>query len=145
MDKQNDTSELSDLKCVIVIDHTLSRGQAANRAAVLTSGIMNLHPEMIGRDIVTKDGHKVNAISRVPIPILMTGGDFSFFQTIKEAEQGGCQVVLYFGYAQGLRSYKAYEEYISDKELSSLDIDGILLYGPKKRVNRLTGRLPMLK
>lgn len=48
----------------------LGKGESANRAAVLSTGLAARHPEIIGGSLVTKDGIDLLGFTKVPIIVL---------------------------------------------------------------------------
>jgi hypothetical protein len=53
--------------------------------------------------------------------------------------------MVYLARAQGLRSYEAYQRSIAQDRFDELDVDSVILYGPKKRVNKVTGNLALVR
>jgi hypothetical protein len=62
-----------------------------------------------------------------------------------KADQLGCTLMVYLARAQGLRSYEAYQRSIEQDRFDELDVDGVILYGPKKKVNKVTGNLALVR
>lgn len=134
-----------DLKIVIVIDSLLGIGLAANRAAVLATGLTAHIPNMVGPNINTQDGITLLGITQIPIPILSSKPDTSFLELAKKSEKLGCRVILFLTRAQGLRSYEEYKDSVSEVNFNELDIDAIAIYGSTKSVTKVTGNLPALR
>lgn len=134
-----------DFKIVMVIDSTLGIGLAANRAAVLATGLVTHVPNMVGPNIDTKDGKIILGITQIPIPILASRPDTSFLELAKKSETLGCKVILFLTRAQGLRSYDEYKDSVSQANFDELDIDAIAIYGDTKSVTKITGNLPALR
>lgn len=138
-------SESKDLKVVIVINSSLGIGLAANRAAVLSTGLAAHIPNMIGSDLTTKDGVKLLSFTQIPIPILASKPDTSFFDLAEKSKQFGCETIVFLTRAQGMRSYEEYINSVAQSNYSELDIDAIAIYGDSKSVTRVTGNLPALR
>ena len=66
-------------------------------------------------------------------------------QLTRKADQLGCSLMVYLARAQGLRSYEAYQASIARDRFDELDVDGVILYGPKRRVNKVTGNLALIR
>lgn len=141
MQKINEISE----KIVIVVSPNLERGLAANRAAVLATGLVAGKPEMIGSDLKTKDGITILGFTQMPIPILTSKPEQSLLKMADECKKLDCQVYLFLTRAQGMRSYEEYRKSVSESNYSDLDVDAIAISGTKKSVNAITGSLPMLR
>lgn len=142
MEKQSDKPEL---KIVIVVSENLEKGPAANRAAVLASGLATHVPDMIGTNAVTKDNKIVLGFTQIPIPILITRQNVSLVDLAERSESLGCTVIIFLARAQGMRSYKEYIESIKNTNYVDLDIDGVGIAGDTKTVTKLTGNLPSLR
>lgn len=133
------------LKIVIVIASTLGIGLAANRAAVLATGLAAHVPNMIGQNLSTKDGATLLGFTQIPIPILASKPETSFFELAKKSEQMGCKIIVFLTRAQGMRSYEEYKNSVGQTNYTDLDIDGMTIYGEPKSVTKLTGNLPALR
>ncbi|MDP1722686.1 MAG: DUF2000 domain-containing protein [Candidatus Gottesmanbacteria bacterium] len=138
-------TEVQDKKIVIVISANLAIGQAANRAAVLATGLAAHVPNMIGVDLATKDGKTLLGYTQIPIPILTTKPDTSLSALVDKSQELGCTVILFLSRVQGMTSYEEYIQSIGQTNYQDLDIDAIALYGDKKSVTKITGNLPSLR
>jgi hypothetical protein len=135
----------NNLKIVIVVSSSLGIGLAANRAAVLATGLAAHVPNMIGDNPITKDGVSLLSFTQIPIPILATKPDTSFHEIAKRSEELGCKTIVFLTRAQGMRSYEEYKSSISQSNYSDLDIDAITIWGDTKSVTKITGNLPALR
>lgn len=133
------------IKVVIVVSSSLGIGLAANRAAVLATGLAAHVPEMIGDNPKTKDGATLLGFTQIPIPILAAKPEISFLDMIKRCEDLGCKVIVFLTRAQGMRSYEEYKQSISQSNKSELDIDAVAIWGDSKSVIKVTGNLPALR
>ena len=137
--------ENADLKIVIVVNANLGRGLAANRAAVLATGLAANVAHMIGKNLRTKDGITLLGFTQIPIPILSSQSETSFLELAKRSEQLGCKVIVFLTRAQGMKSYEEYTASVAQTNYADLDIDAVAIYGNKKLVTKATGNLPSLK
>ena len=64
-------------KCVLVIDEAMSRGLAANTAAILGITWGRLRPDLVGEDVTDGAGALHSGIIRTPVPVL-SGGPETF-------------------------------------------------------------------
>jgi hypothetical protein len=133
------------IKVVIVVSSALGIGLAANRAAVVATGLAKHVSNMIGPNITTKDGKLLLGITQIPIPILSARSDVSFMELVKKADKLNCQVVLFLTRAQGMRSYEEYIKSVAETSFNDLDIDAVGIYGDPKAVTKLTGNFPALR
>ena len=77
-------------KIALVIAPNLGIGQAANRAAVLATGLAAHHPEIIGTDLTTADGVTLPGFTKVPI-VVLAAKDSSLLPNLSaKARQLGC-------------------------------------------------------
>lgn len=134
-------------KCVMVIDENLPLGIAANTAAIMGITIGKNMPEVVGGDVTNGSGNTHSGIIEFPVPVLRGSSE-----VIKQIRQKLYQpvfqdltVVDFSDLAQGC---KTYDEFIKKMGLVSedtLQYFGIAICGPKKKVNKLTGNLPLLR
>jgi hypothetical protein len=134
-----------DIKIVIVIAQHLGIGPAANRSAVLATGLAAHIPSMIGPDIETKDGKKLLGFTQIPIPILVARQDMPLLKLAEKSEAVSCTTIVFLSRAQGMKSYKEYVASIKQTNYSDLDIDAVAISGETRTVTKLTGNLPALR
>lgn len=134
-----------DIKIVIVVDSSLGIGLAANRAAVLATGLAAHVPDMIGENLKTKDGKTLLGFTQIPISILASKSDTSFLELAKKSEELRCKVIVFLTRAQGMRSYEEYKNSVAQTNYAELDIDAIAIFGDSKSVTKVTGNLPALR
>lgn len=128
----------------IVLKPDLPYGLGANCAATLMSAVTSSHPEILGVPIEDSSGNQYPAITKVPVAVLC-GRDMGLADLRAQAQQEGMFVAVFFGEALRLRSYAEYAQIVSAKQAGELDHFGILIYGDRKAVRRLTGSLPLAK
>lgn len=131
-------------RIAFVLHPSLDRGAATNRCAVLGTGLAAKHPEILGWDLTTSDGIHLAGFTKVPAAIL-TIKDQLLAELAKRAQDIGCTILVFLSRAQGLRSYAAYAESVSQSAWADLDIDAIAIFGTKKAVNSVVGSLPCLR
>lgn len=134
-------------KCVMIIDENLPLGIIANIAAILGITMGMKMPDVVGSDVADKEGNQHMGIIQFPVPILK--GNQSIMQQLRSKlfseEYADLTVVDFTDLAQGC---KTYDEFIgkmavcSEKDLSYI---GVAICGNKKKVNKLTGSMPLLK
>ena len=134
-------------KCVMVIDNELPLGFIANTAAMLGISIGKLHPEMIGSDVTDATGYVHAGISTYPISMLK--GDESLLKELRirlfEPEFSGLTAVDFSDVAQKINVYADFVQKTAETQESDHRYYGIAFFGDKKKVNRLTGMLPLLR
>lgn len=134
-------------KCVIVADGELPAGVLANTAAILGMTLGKRIPECVGEAVSDGSGHIHEGITGIPVPVLR--GDRETLRRLREMlfdpKYGDMVVVDFSDVAQ---SCATYDRYVAKAEgLAETDFTylGIALYGDKKRVNSLTGSLPLFR
>lgn len=140
MDWQNE-------KCVMVLDEGLPRGLLANTAAILGITLGKRLPEVVGADVTDQSGRVHPGIIEFPVPILRGTPE-----TIRQLRETLCSpglqdltVVDFSDLAQGCRTYDEFVEKMGHIPESSLQYFGVAVCGPKKKVNKLTGSMPLLR
>lgn len=136
---------MNDEKCVIVVDEALPLGLIANTAAILGITLGARLPEVVGADVRDDDGNVHMGIIGFPVPILKASSDT--LNSIRLSLYGGEYAdVTAADFTDIAQSCKTYDEFI-DKigTAEELRYFGIAICGAKKKVNRLTGSLPLLR
>ena len=138
---------LQNEKCVMVIDENLPLGIAANTAAVLGITIGQKNPEIVGADVADRSGAEHPGIVALPVPILKGNS-----KSIKEMREKLYQpdfkdliVVDFSDLAQGCKTYNEFTEKMAAVPESDLRYLGIGICGEKKKINKLTGNMLLLR
>lgn len=134
-------------KCVMIIDESLPLGIIANTAAIMGITLGKKLPETVGVDVIDQSGNKHLGIIEFPIPILRGTSE-----TIKLIRQKlyapdfqDLTVVDFSDLAQSCKTYCEFIDKISRVSESALQYFGIAICGAKKKINKLTGNLPLLR
>ncbi|MBR0374314.1 MAG: DUF2000 domain-containing protein [Mogibacterium sp.] len=134
-------------KCVFVIDESLPVGMIANTAAILGLTIGEEVPSIIGPVIPDGAGRSHLGITIAPIPVLR--GTRAILMDLREKlfdpEYADVKVVDFSEPAMYSRSYAEYAEKLAEISGDAVRYLGLAMIGPKKKVNRLTGGIPLLK
>lgn len=135
------------VKCVMIMDENLPLGIAANTAAIMGITLGKKMPEAVGADVADQTGSEHLGIIAFPVPILK--GDRERIRAIREKlyepDFSDLTVVDFSDLAQSCRTY---DEFIGKMRVtpeSDLRYFGIAICGDKKKVNRLTGNMPLLR
>lgn len=134
-------------KCVMVISDALPRGLAANTAAILGITLGRTLPEVVGTDVTDQSGRRHPGIIQFPIPILK-GTPESIKQLRQKLFRPEYQGLTSADFSDLAQSCKTYDEFITrmgsvpEADLCYL---GIVICGEAKKVNQLTGNLPLLR
>lgn len=134
-------------KCVIVVDGALPIGFAANTAAILGVTLGKERPEVVGPNVFDREGGRHLGIIRFPIPILK--GVPEQLRTLREKlsqpEYEELAVVEFSDLAQGCKTYDEFVAKMGRTEERELRYLGVAICGARKKVERLTGNLPLLR
>ncbi len=109
--------DLQNEKCVMVIDESLPLGIIANTAAIMGITLGKQMPEV------------VKAIR----------------ERLYEPEFSDLTVVDFSDLAQGCKTYDEFMEKMKDVSETELNYFGIAICGAKKKVNKLTGSMALLR
>ena len=134
-------------KCVMVINAELPLGLIANTAGILGVTLGKMAPQIVGEDVTDQTGNPHLGVVAISVPILSVSKEK--LKTIREQlyqpEFSELTVVDFSDIAQSCKNYPEYIEKIANVTEEEITYFGIGIYGPKKRVNKLTGDLPLLR
>lgn len=137
----------STMKCVMVIDSELPIGIMANTSAILGITLGKYIPEQIGADVADASG--LSHLGIITIPVTMLSGSRAILKDMRERlynpEFADLIVVDFSDVAQ---SCNIYSEYIAKASITTEhdhNYYGIAIYGSKKKVNKLTGFMPLIR
>ena len=133
-------------KCVMVIDEKLPLGLIANTAAIMGITLGKEMPEVVGANVTDQSGNQHLGIIEFPVPVLK--GSPEVIKEIREKlyqpEFQDLSVVDFSNLAQGCKTYDEFMKKMAETPENTLQYFGIAICGPKKKVNKLTGSMPLL-
>ena len=139
--------DLQNEKCVMVIDEELPLGLIANTAAIMGITLGQKLPEVVGTDVSDQSGHVHLGIIEFPVPILKAGPEA--IKALRERlYQPEFQDVTAVDFSDLAQSCKTYDEFIGKMARAAeteLQYFGVALCGAKKKINKLTGSMPLLR
>ena len=134
-------------KCVLVIDAALPLGLIANTAAILGTTLGAVKPQMIGRNVTDASGGVHTGINTIPTTVLQA--DEATLKNLRlklySDEFSDLLVVDFSDVAQRIHIYEDYVKEAEGMNTEDFRYFGLALYGDKKKVNRITGMLPLLR
>lgn len=137
----------STVKCVMIIDSELPSGIVANTSAILGITMGKHIPGQVGEDVTDASGQTHLGI--ITIPVTMLRGDKTILKDLRERlynpEFADLIVADFSDVAQ---TCNVYSEYIAKAGITTEqdhNYFGIAIYGNKKKVNKLTGFMPLLR
>lgn len=135
------------MKIVMVINKELPTGLLANTAAVLGISAGKIYGEIVGADIEDNDGNMHAGITTKAVPILAGTKEQvkSIRERLFEEAFAGVTVVDFSEIAQRSLDYESYTRALNSFASAEIEYLGVCMYGPIKKVNKLTGYLGLLK
>lgn len=138
---------LQNEKCVMVIDENLPLGMIANTAAIMGITLGKKMPEVVGMDVMDQSGREHLGIIEFPVPILK--GNTKIIREIREKlyqpDFQDLMVVDFSDLAQGCKTYDEFIDKMAGVSEDTLQYLGIAICGAKKKVNKLTGSMGLLR
>ncbi|WP_284741179.1 DUF2000 domain-containing protein [Amycolatopsis sp. RTGN1] len=132
-------------KCVVVVGDELPTGLATNATGVLSATLGHRIGGLVGADVEDADGVTHPGIIHVPLPILTAPREAVTAIVRAAAEDDEIFFVAFSALAQSCRTYAEYTAKLAATATADLDSVGVALHGPRKRVDRLVGSLPLLR
>ena len=136
-----------DTKCVIVINENLPLGVIANTSTILGITLGKYIPELIGKDAIDSSGESHLGIITIPVPILK--GNKEILRELREElytyYDDDMIVVDFSDVAQSCNIYREYLQKASTIPEVEHNYFGVAICGNKKKVNKLTGSMPLLR
>ena len=139
--------DVKDEKCVIVVDEGMELGVIANVTAILSISLGKLRPDISGNDIVDAENHTHYGLIQVPVPVLKASADKVAEIRNKLFGEGfeDISCIDFTNVAQQSMNYVDYTDTMQNSTQDDLLYLGIAMVGNKKKVNKLTGSLGLLR
>ncbi len=140
--------EMNDnMKCVMIIDSELPIGVIANTSAILGVTLGKHIPDQVGDNV--NDATNNTHLGIITIPITMLKGNKDLLKDLRKRlyspEFSDLVVVDFSDVAQSCNIYSEYVARAASVPEPDHTYLGIALYGEKKKLNKLTGFLPLLR
>lgn len=139
--------DINNEKCVMIIDEKLPLGLIANTAAIMGITLGQTMPEIVGKNVTDGNGNEHMGIIKFPVPVLK--GNTELIKSIREklysTDYSELTVVDFSDLAQSCKTYGEFIEKMKAVDESELQYLGIAVCGAKKKINKLTGNLPLLR
>ena len=134
-------------KCVIVVDEAMELGNLANVVSILSISLGKLRPDIVGEDTEDADQKLHGGLVQVPVPVLKAGAEKIDELRNKLFEEGFEDVscVDFTDVAQKCMIYEGYTNTMKATSGKDFIYYGIALAGNKKKINKLTGSLALLR
>lgn len=134
----------STLRCVAIVDNSLTAGHAANAVAVMSITLGAQVPELMGGDLVDAEGETLPGLIPQGITILAAPRD-TLRELRTKARAAGLDVIAMPTLGQQTNDYEDVRRNVAKMATDEVEFLGVILYGPRNIVKRLTGSLPLLR
>lgn len=130
---------------MIVADQTLGAGLVANATACLGAAVAAVFPGLVGEPVEDASGQVHPGLPWSGCAIL--GGDAAKVREIraKAVTKEGLFVVDMSKHAQASRSYDEFRAGVGTTEEGDLNYYAVSLVGPRNKIDKLVGGLPLLR
>ena len=131
----------------MIVDSGLPSGIAANTTAALGISLASSTEGLTGCRLTDREGRKHEGITNIPIPVLsMEKNELrEKYDSLLESGDVDLKIIGFSDVAQKSRDYNDYGLTLQEKSKDEINYLGICIYGPRKKVNRITGSLRMLR
>ncbi|AYZ31848.1 DUF2000 domain-containing protein [Serratia sp. FDAARGOS_506] len=137
------TQNISQEKCVIILNNDLPLGQAANAAAVIALTIGQRHPELVGSPLI--DATNVSHPGLIPIGVTVLS---TSVETMRNVREKACELlhidlIDFPIQGQQTKDYDAFLHAVSKTPLPDMIYSGLALVGNKKAISKLVAKLDL--
>jgi Protein of unknown function (DUF2000) len=132
------------LKWVVIVNEALPPGRAVNAAVCAAAATSPRISGILGEASVDADGNAHEGLPWAGCSILVANAESLRRIRAKGASSPDCFVADTPLAAQETRVYDEYLDAVSNAPADAIDYAAISLVGPRNRVDRITGRLPLM-
>lgn len=138
---------LTEEKCVIVVDQDMELGNMANVISILSISLGKLREDIVGEDTVDADQHMHGGLIQVPVPVLKATGEkiCELRNRLFGENFADVSCVDFTDVAQKCMTYEDYTNTMKTTASGDFIYYGLALAGNKKKINKLTGSLGLLR
>ena len=139
--------DVKEEKCVIIVDEGLEIGVIANVTAILAISLGKLRSDIVGVDTIDGDNHDHFGLIQVPVPVLKASYEKvgEIRNKLFEENFKDISCIDFTNVAQECMTYVDYINTMKHSTKDNLVYMGIAIVGDKKKVNKLTGSLKLLR
>lgn len=133
------------LKWVVVVDRTLPHGLAMNAVACIAASVGRSIPNVVGPGGLDASGGHHRGLAWLGCTVL--AGDAAELREIRTRAMAkdGLLVVDMAVQAQAIRVYDDYLAALADADEADITYQAVSVVGPRNKVDKLAGRLPLLR
>lgn len=137
--------DASQHRCTIIVNSTLPVGLAMNAVSVIGISFGRTVENLVGSDLRSQDDINYPGVIYSPLPILAASGDYINELLNSSEVDDDIYMMPFSALAQSCKTYPEYEEKISSVISKNIELVAIGLVGPKKKITKITGSLPLYK
>lgn len=137
--------DASQHRCTIIIDKDLPAGLAMNAASVIGISFGRTVENLVGPDMQSLDDVNYPGVIYAPLPVLLASGEYLREIQASAESDDDIYAMPFSALAQSCRTYEEYGEKISSVKSNNIELVAIGIIGPKKKVKKMTGNLPLYK
>ena len=134
-----------DRKNAVIVSSDLPPGLAVNAASVLSVTLGDRIAELVGSDVKDADGVVHPGVIYSPLPVLISDmpGIGRIIQVASADDDMFC--ATFSSLAQSCKTYDEYIQRMSETPTADLRAVAVAIVGPRKKVNKLVGSLPLFR
>jgi len=138
--------DLTNKKCVLIINKEMPAGVIANIASVLSITLGNKIKGLVGPDVTDKQGNLHPGLTQLPIPVLgaPAGAIKSLRDSFKVTEGESNFIADFTTLAGKAKTYEEYSSALESAESQDINYLGIAVLSDKKTLNKLTKGLSLI-
>lgn len=137
--------DASQHRCTIIIDKNLPAGLAMNAASVIGISFGRMVENLVGPDMQSLDEVNYPGVIYTPLPVLLASGEYLSEIQANAERDDEIYVMPFSALAQSCKTYEEYGEKISSVKSNNIELVAIGVIGPKKKLTKMTGNLPLYK
>jgi hypothetical protein len=143
--RQGAGTRTAKLKWVIVADSSLGAGLIANATACLGAAVAAVLPGLVGGEVVDASGRPHPGLPWSGCSILAADAAKVREIRTKAVTKEGLFVADMSKHAQASRNYEEYRAGVGGTGESDLSYHAVSLVGPRNKIDKLVGGLPLLR
>ena len=133
-----------DTKLVVVLREGLAVGSAVNAAVVLSLSLAGQVEAFMGAEGADASGQVHPGLNTHPVPVVTASAETLRELRVRAQQQPEVTTIAFSEVARQSREYGEYLSRLAGTAADDLVYVGLVLFGPRGPVTRLTRRLPLL-
>lgn len=129
-------------RCVIILNHTLPSGKAANAAAVMALTLGQRYPHFVGKPLCDAQGRAFPGLITSGVPVL-AASDEQLAALYARCEEQQLDRILFPAAGQQTTDYAALTAVVRETEATRWPLCGMAVVAEKKALRKLTAALTL--